>query len=73
RYSGFWSESSYLEHKAELLQWIEEAGLAITGEPVWARYNAPFTPWIMRRNEILIPVSKAANTATTSHRVDASY
>ncbi|MEW8403470.1 MAG: heme-binding protein [Candidatus Thiodiazotropha taylori] len=73
RYSGFWSESSYLEHKAELLQWIEEAGVTITGKPVWARYNAPFTPWFMRRNEILIPVSKAANTATTSHRVDASY
>ncbi|MCG7972913.1 MAG: heme-binding protein [Candidatus Thiodiazotropha taylori] len=73
RYSGFWSESSYLEHKAELLQWIEEAGLAITGEPVWARYNAPFTPWFMRRNEILIPVSETAKTAATSHRVDASY
>ena len=22
------------------------------GEPVLARYNAPFTPWFMRRNEI---------------------
>jgi len=22
------------------------------GEPVPARYNAPFTPWFMRRNEI---------------------
>ncbi|MCG7974194.1 MAG: heme-binding protein [Candidatus Thiodiazotropha taylori] len=73
RYSGFWSESSYLQHKAELLQWIEEAGLTITGEPVWARYNAPFTPWFMRRNEILIPVSETAKTAATSHRVDASY
>ncbi|MBV2120328.1 MAG: heme-binding protein [Candidatus Thiodiazotropha sp. (ex Ctena orbiculata)] len=73
RYSGFWSESSYLEHKAELLQWIEEAGLTIAGKPVWARYNAPFTPWFMRRNEILIPVSEAAKTAATSHRVDASY
>ncbi|MEW8222425.1 MAG: heme-binding protein [Candidatus Thiodiazotropha taylori] len=72
RYSGFWSESSYLEHKAELLQWIEEAGLTITGEPVWARYNAPFTPWFMRRNEILIPVHETAKTAATSHRVDAS-
>ncbi|MBV2090010.1 MAG: heme-binding protein [Candidatus Thiodiazotropha sp. (ex Ctena orbiculata)] len=71
RYSGFWSESSYIEHKTELLQWIEEAGLTITGEPVWARYNAPFTPWFMRRNEILIPVRGAAKTATVSHRLDA--
>ncbi|MBW9261727.1 MAG: heme-binding protein [Candidatus Thiodiazotropha sp. (ex. Lucinisca nassula)] len=71
RYSGFWSESSYLEHKAELVQWINEAGLTITGEPVWARYNAPFTPWFMRRNEILIPVRGAAKTAAVSHRLDA--
>ncbi|MEW8438344.1 MAG: heme-binding protein [Candidatus Thiodiazotropha taylori] len=73
RYSGFWSESSYLEHKAELVQWINEAGLTITGEPVWARYNAPFTPWFMRRNEILIPVRGAAKTAAVSHRLDAPY
>jgi len=26
------------------------------GTPVWARYNPPFMPWFMRRNEILIPV-----------------
>ena len=28
------------------------AGVATRGEPVLARYNAPFTPWFMRRNEI---------------------
>ena len=26
------------------------------GEPVLARYNAPFTPWFMRRNEIWLAV-----------------
>jgi hypothetical protein len=26
------------------------------GEPVWARYNPPFMPWFLRRNEILLPV-----------------
>jgi len=29
---------------------------------VWARYNPPFTPWFLRRNEILIPVSTGADT-----------
>ncbi|MEJ2098333.1 MAG: heme-binding protein, partial [Deltaproteobacteria bacterium] len=24
--------------------------------PVWARYNPPFLPWFLRRNEIIIPV-----------------
>ena len=28
------------------------AGVATQGEPVLARYNAPFTPWFLRRNEI---------------------
>lgn len=57
RYSGFWSEKRFLRHKQELEKWIEENNLKITGEPVWARYNSPFTPWFLRRNEILIPIA----------------
>jgi effector-binding domain-containing protein len=56
RYSGLWSEKNYLENKQELELWIKETGLTIVGDPVWARYNPPFTPWFMRRNEIMIPV-----------------
>jgi effector-binding domain-containing protein len=57
RYSGVWSEKRYLRYKQELESWIEKNGFRIIGEPVWARYNSPFTPWFLRRNEILIPVS----------------
>jgi len=56
RYSGFWSESNYLEHKHELENWIKESGYQINGKAVWARYNAPFMPWFLRRNEVLIPI-----------------
>jgi len=56
RYSGFWSEARYLEHLQELTAWIERQGLDTAGDPVWARYDPPFKPWFMRRNEILIPV-----------------
>jgi effector-binding domain-containing protein len=55
-YSGFWSEKNYLRYKLELESWIHEKGLTIVGDPVWARYNPPFTLWFLRRNEILIPV-----------------
>lgn len=55
-YSGFWSESNYLEHKSELETWIVSKGYKQIGEPIWARYNAPFTPWFLRRNEVLIPI-----------------
>lgn len=61
RYSGFWSEKRYLRHKSELESWIKENSLTIVGIPVWARYNPPFTPWFMRRNEILIPVDKVTD------------
>jgi hypothetical protein len=56
RYSGTWSEKAYKKQLALLLEWIDAENLQATGEPVWARYNAPFTPWFMRRNEILIPI-----------------
>jgi hypothetical protein len=29
----------------------------MSGEAIRARCNAPFVPWFMRRNEILIPVT----------------
>lgn len=60
RYTGLWSEKSYLQHKLELESWIREEDLTVSGEPVWARYDPPFTPWFMRRNEILIPVAKSS-------------
>jgi hypothetical protein len=52
RYSGFWSESNYSDHLATLQAALRAADLSWTGEAVYARYNAPFTPWFMRRNEI---------------------
>ena len=56
RYSGFWNEKGYLKHKVELESWIHRMGLTIVDDPIWARYNSPFMPWFLRRNEILIPI-----------------
>jgi len=52
RYSGFWSESNYAEHLAKLQAALKAADLAWTGEPVLSRYDPPFKPWFLRRNEI---------------------
>ncbi len=52
RYSGTWSQANYLEYLAELKASLQAAGMASQGEPVFARYNAPITPWFLRRNEI---------------------
>ena len=58
RYSGRWTEERYRSHLKALLDWVEANDLAANGEPVFARYNGPFTPWFMRRNEILLPVAE---------------
>jgi hypothetical protein len=60
RYSGFWSEEKYLLHKEKLEKWITDNRFTVSGEPVWARYNSPFTLWFLRRNEVLIPVTAGA-------------
>ena len=56
RYSGTWSEANFREHHDELLAALREAGIEPLGPPIWARYNAPFTPWFLRRNEVLIEI-----------------
>jgi hypothetical protein len=56
RYSGTWSQANYDEHLAALRAALAAAGVATAGDPVWARYNGPMTPWFMRRNEIWLPV-----------------
>jgi hypothetical protein len=57
-YSGTWSEKNYLKHKQALQEWMDGQGLKAGGTPVWARYNPPFMPWFLRRNEILIPLAE---------------
>jgi len=57
RYSGRWTESNFRDHEVLLRERIKARGLIARGDPVLARYNPPFTPWFMRRNEVLIPVS----------------
>jgi hypothetical protein len=57
RYTGFWSESNYQEHLAKLQAGLRAANLEWQGEPIYARYNPPFTPWFLRRNEIWLTLA----------------
>ena len=56
KYSGTWSKSRYDENKSLLEDFIDGRGLKVAGEAIWARYDPPFMPWFLRRNEILIPI-----------------
>lgn len=53
RYSGTWSKCNYEKHLEQLHDTLRAEGLGPVGEPIWARYNPPFMPWFLRRNEIL--------------------
>ena len=58
KYSGTWSRQRYEEKEALLIGMIKERRLTQIGVPIWARYNPPFMPWFLRRNEVLIPVER---------------
>lgn len=56
RYSGRWTEKLFAKRKAELLEQLEAAGVETIGEVHSARYNAPYIPWFLRRNEVQVTV-----------------
>jgi hypothetical protein len=58
RFSGLWSDANYNRHLAELQQTLRSANQTWTGEPVYARYDAPFMPWFLRRNEIWLSIER---------------
>lgn len=58
RFSGFWTDANYNTHLAELQQALKSANETWSGEPVYARYDAPFMPWFLRRNEIWLEVGR---------------
>jgi hypothetical protein len=58
RYSGTWSEASYQKNKSLLEEYIRKRGWTPKGAAVWARYDPPFMPWFLRRNEVLIPIEQ---------------
>lgn len=55
-YRGGWSQARYAKEEQALRAALVKAKRTALRPPVWARYNAPFWPWFLRRNEILIEV-----------------
>jgi hypothetical protein len=56
RYTGFWTDANYNEHLNLLKETLRSADLRASGLPLYSRYDPPWTPWFMRRNEVLIPL-----------------
>lgn len=56
RFSGRWSKGVFDGRSKEMLGELQRAGIRIKGEVFSMRYNAPFTPWFLRRNEVAVEV-----------------
>jgi hypothetical protein len=55
KFSGMNSQNTVTEKTASLRSWLTSKNYKTKGsEPLYARYNPPWTPWFWRRNEILI-------------------
>ena len=59
KFSGSWSEERFQEQTGKLQEWLRKHDVKAIGAPVTARYNAPWTPWFMRRNEVQIEATGA--------------
>lgn len=56
RYSGTWGKSKFGKKTDELLAALQTDAVDVIGEPVFARYNGPLTPWFLRRNEVMVEI-----------------
>lgn len=58
RYSGRWTQSSYHRHLNTLVDAVAAEGYVPVGAPRFARYDPPFKPWFLRRNEVIQDVTR---------------
>jgi hypothetical protein len=56
RFSGHAYAREVIVREKELLKVLKDNGIATKGEPFLMRYNSPFAPGFMRRNEVGVEV-----------------
>lgn len=58
RFSGRWSDSIFKKKGEKLLDALEKAGIQAIGQVFFMRYDRPYMPWFMRRNEAAVEVKQ---------------
>lgn len=58
RFSGGWNERRFAAKGEELVSAVKAAGLEPIGSVYWARFDPPYKPAFLKRNEALIRVKK---------------
>lgn len=54
RFSGRGTDSNIAQHEKELRDYLNANDIAYEDKPLYAFYDAPFVPWFLRRNEVLL-------------------
>ncbi|MGD6979997.1 MULTISPECIES: SOUL family heme-binding protein [Citricoccus] len=54
RFRGRWSAANYRKHLERLRTALRSEGLSPVGPPRFARFDPPYKPWFLRRNEIVL-------------------
>ncbi len=52
-FSGLFSDGNIEENENKLRNYIKEKGIKIEESVIYAGYNAPWTPWFLKRNEVI--------------------
>lgn len=57
KFSGSWSKKHFDKMTKKLATRLDERGIAYNPTPIVARYNPPFTPPFLRRNEVMFQLT----------------
>jgi SOUL heme-binding protein len=58
RFTGFNTDKNLQEHYDLLTVWMAKNDIKASGQPVYAFYNPPWTPFFLKRNEILLDIKE---------------
>ena len=59
RFSGGWKTLRARGHEAQLIRQLSEWEITPAGATLFARYDPPWKPGFLRRNEVLVPISES--------------
>lgn len=64
-FNGWGGMERMREHEDLLRACLKRDGIEVSGNPIYARYDPPWTVPIFRKNEVILPVKLAAPAAPT--------
>jgi DNA gyrase inhibitor GyrI len=60
RFSGRYTMARLKQFENRLLQFVKTEGFRIAANPEFAFYDSPYTPFFMRRNEVIVELAEPA-------------